>query len=128
MDLLQEILKLLIMILVPTLFSVATYYAREIAYSYIEKVEQEQTANALAQGFEIILAAVNCTQQTYVDELKKNNSFTLEAQKKALASAKEKALALMNNEIQDAIVSSYGNLDEYVSTIIENIVYQNKQN
>ena len=66
-------------------------------------------------------------QQTYVDTLKKEDKFSAEAQAEALEAAKNRAIELMNTDIQSAIESSYGNLDTYVTTIIESIIAKNHQ-
>ena len=34
----------------------------------------------------------------------------------------------MNTDVQSAIESSYGNLDTYVTTIIESLIVKNKNN
>ena len=71
--------------------------------------------------------SVNYVQQTYVDSLKQQEKFTAEAQKEAFELAKKRAIELMNQHTQDAIIHIYGNLDTYIDTMIESIINQNKK-
>ena len=69
----------------------------------------------------------NYVQQSYVDSLKQQDKFTAEAQKEAFELAKKRAIELMNQYTQDAIIHIYGNLDIYIDTMIESIINQNKK-
>ena len=127
MEILMVLLKLVIMIVVPVATSVLTYLFKKYVEELINKNVQGETAEALKHGLDIITDSVNYVQQTYVDTLKKENKFSAEAQAEALEAAKNRAIELMNTDIQSAIESSYGNLDTYVTTIIESIIAKNHQ-
>lgn len=127
MEVLMVLLKLIIMIVVPVATSVLTYFFKTYVEQLIDKNVKGETAEALKRGVDIITDSVNYVQQTYVDTLKKEDKFTPEAQEKALQAAKDRAIELMNGDITTAIENSYGNLDTYVTTIIESIIAQNKQ-
>lgn len=127
MEVLMVLLKLIIMIVVPVATSVLTYFFKTYVEQLIDKNVKGETAEALKRGVEIITDSVNYVQQTYVDTLKKEDKFTAEAQAEALQAAKDRAIELMNGDITTAIENSYGNLDTYVTTIIESIIAQNKQ-
>lgn len=127
MEVLMVLLKLIIMIVVPVATSVLTYFFKTYVEQLIDKNVKGETAEALKRGVDIITDSVNYVQQTYVDTLKKEDKFTPEAQEKALQAAKDRAIELMNGDITTAIENSYGNLDIYVTTIIESIIAQNKQ-
>lgn len=127
MEVLMVLLKLIIMIVVPVATSVLTYFFKTYVEQLIDKNVKGETAEALKRGVDIITDSVNYVQQTYVDTLKKENKFTPEAQEEALQAAKDRAIELMNGDITTAIENSYGNLDTYVTTIIESIIAQNKQ-
>ena len=127
MEVLMVLLKLIIMIVVPVATSVLTYFFKTYVEQLIDKNVKGETAEALKRGADIITDSVNYVQQTYVDALKKEDKFTPEAQEKALQAAKDRAIELMNGDITIAIENSYGNLDTYVTTIIESIIAQNKQ-
>lgn len=127
MEILMVLLKLVIMIVVPVATSVLTYLFKKYIEELINKNVQGETAEALKRGLDIITDSVNYVQQTYVDTLKKEDKFSAEAQAEALEAAKNRAIELMNTGIQSAIESSYGNLDTYVTTIIESIIAKNHQ-
>lgn len=125
-DVLMVFLKLVIMVVVPIATSVLTFLLKTYLEELINKNIQNETADALKKGLNIILDSVNYVQQTYVDNLKKEDKFTAEAQSKALQSAKQRAIELMNTDVQSAIEASYGNLDTYVTTVIESLIKKNK--
>lgn len=127
MEILMVLLKLVIMIVVPVATSVLTYLFKKYVEELINKNVQGETAEALKRGLDIITDSVNYVQQTYVDTLKKEDKFSAEAQAEALEAAKNRAIELMNTDIQSAIENSYGNLDTYITTIIESIVAKNHQ-
>jgi hypothetical protein len=119
MEVFLMILQTIISIVIPVAISVLTYFAKK----YVdEKVNNEQ----LKKAADIIATAVNSVQQTYVDDLKKNGDFTLEAQKKALEKAKNQALNLMNDKVTSAIQNNYGDIEKFVITTIEGIIGKQK--
>lgn len=83
-DVLMVFLKLVIMVVVPVATSVLTFLLKTYLEELINKNVQNETADALKKGLNIILDSVNYVQQTYVDNLKKEDKFTAEAQSKAL--------------------------------------------
>lgn len=127
MEFLMELLKIVIMIVVPVATSVLTYYAQKYFNQLIDENVSDEMEATLTKGFQILMDSVNYVQQTYVDSLKKQDKFTAEAQKEAFELAKKRAIELMNQHTQDAITHIYGNLDTYIDTMIESIINQNKK-
>ena len=127
MDFLLQVLKIVIMILIPVATSVLTYYIKLYVGNLIKQNTQGEIAEILDQGLQVIMDSVNYVQQTYVDTLKKHDKFTEEAHMEAFNAAKERAIELMNEEMKKVIVDAYGNLDLYVDTMIESIINQNKK-
>lgn len=127
MEFLMELLKIVIMIVVPVATSVLTYYAQKYFNQLIDENVSDEMEATLTKGFQILMDSVNYVQQTYVDSLKKQDKFTAEAQKEAFELAKKRAIELMNQYTQDAIIHIYGNLDTYIDTMIESIINQNKK-
>lgn len=119
MEVFLMILQAIISIIIPVAISVLTYFTKK----YVdEKIDNEQ----LKKAVDIITTAVNSVQQTYVDDLKKNGDFTLEAQKEALIKAKDEALNLMNEKVTSAIQNNYGDIESYIITTIEGIIGKQK--
>ena len=127
MEFLMELLKIVIMIVVPVATSLLTYYAQKYFNQLIDDNVNDELEATLTKGFQILMDSVNYVQQTYVDSLKKQDKFTVEAQKEAFELAKKRAIELMNQHTQDAIIHIYGNLDTYIDTMIESIINQNKK-
>lgn len=127
MDFLMELLKIVIMIVVPVATSVLTYYAQKYFNQLIDENVNDELEATLEKGFQILMDSVNYVQQTYVDSLKNQEKFTVEAQKEAFELAKKRAIELMNQHTQDAIIHIYGNLDTYIDTMIESIINQKKK-
>lgn len=127
MDFLLQVLKIVIMILIPVATSVLTYYIKLYVGNLIKQNTQGEIADILDQGLQIIIDSVNYVQQTYVDTLKKHDKFTEEAHMEAFNAAKKRAVELMNEEMKNVIVGAYGNLDLYVETMIESIINQSKK-
>ena len=127
MEFLMELLKIVIMIVVPVATSVLTYYAQKYFNQLINDNVNDELEATLEKGFQILMDSVNYVQQTYVDSLKKQDKFTAEAQKETFELAKKRAIELMNQYTQDAIIHIYGNLDTYIDTMIESIINQNKK-
>lgn len=74
----------------------------------------------------IINQAIRCTNQVFVDELKKNGNFDDEARKKAYVITKKYAEEMITDKSKKFIEDTYGNLDTYLKTKIEEGVAANK--
>ena len=71
--------------------------------------------------------AVKATNQTYVDSLKKNGTFTIENQKEAFQKSYETAINIMTQEAKDFIATAYGSLSAWLTTQIEAQVKNQKE-
>lgn len=86
----------------------------------IKRKTQNETAQKLySDAVGIVYDATKYVFQTYVDELKKNGSFDVAAQREALLRAKETALLQMSDEIKSFILGAFGSLDKWLETKIE---------
>lgn len=70
--------------------------------------------------------AIRYTNQVFVDELKKNGNFDDEARKKAFTITKKYAEEMITDKSKKFIENTYGNLDTYLKTKIEEGVAANK--
>lgn len=66
-----------------------------------------------------VSTAVTYTSQTYVDALKKEGIFDVEAQKTALETSLKMAISLLSESARSALATIYGNLDDYLVSKIE---------
>ena len=86
------------------------------------KAKSERAASIMTTATGIVSDAVGAVAQTYVDSLKKSQSFTIEAQQEALNLAKDTALGQMNDDVRTYIRDNYGDLDRWITTHIEAIL------
>ena len=83
------------------------------------KINNEKANAMLTAATNAVVNAVRSVLQTYVDTLKANGKFDESGQKIALIKAKKLALESMNEEVQKYIGTTYGNIDTWITTMIE---------
>lgn len=83
------------------------------------KINNEKANAMLTAATNAVVNAVRSVLQTYVDTLKDSGKFDESSQKIALIKAKKLALESMNAEVQNYIETTYGNIDTWITTMIE---------
>lgn len=73
-----------------------------------------------------ITNCVIATNQTYVESLKKEGKFDLEAQKKAFELTYEAVLGILSEEVKNYITSIHSDINLYITNLIEAEVNRNK--
>ena len=91
-----------------------------------KKIKDEKLARLLSRVENIVKQTVILVNQTYVDALKEEGLFDKEAQKAAFEMCKEKVLAMLNDEAIVAIAETFGDYEEWIRTLIEAYVRENK--
>ena len=76
------------------------------------KIDNEKTSKYIAEATTIVLDAVKCVFQTYVEALKKEGNFGKDAQLIALNKAK-------SEDIKNYIKTNFGDVDTWITTQIE---------
>lgn len=118
-DLLIYIIKavcgLVISVGIPLLFTVIR-----------KKVKDEKLNRLLSRVENIVSKAVILVDQTYVDALKEEGLFDKEAQKAAFEMCKEKVLEMLNEETITALAETFSDYEEWIRTLIEAYVRENK--
>lgn len=114
-----------------TIFEVCIIPLLGILTSYLVKYIRaksknltESTNNELANKYinmltETIITCVTATNQTYVDSLKKNNSFDLAAQKQAFILTKSAIMDTLSDEALKYLSEIYSDLDGFIDLMIE---------
>ena len=74
-----------------------------------------------------ITDCVIATNQTYVDSLKKEGKFDAEAQKKAFEKTYAAVMAILTDDAKNYLTEIVGDLDKYVSNLIESNVKTSKE-
>ena len=91
-----------------------------------KKIKDEKLARLLTRVENIVKQTVILINQTYVDALKEEGLFDKEAQKAAFEMCKEKVLAMLNDETIIALAETFGDYEEWIRTLIEAYVRENK--
>jgi hypothetical protein len=91
-----------------------------------DKTKSEKMQLYLSQIKDAIEMAVSCTSQTYVDSLKKGGEFNKEEQKAALLKSLEATRQSLSPWVKNFIITTYGDMDEYLTRMIEAEVRKQK--
>lgn len=120
-------MKEIIIYLIEALLSaLATFLVARITMWLNSKIKDENAKKLATSALEVITTVVKATYQTYVQTLKDTGAFNEEAQKKALFLAKEKALSTFTDETKTYITETYGDIEKWVETQIESVLYNLK--
>ena len=91
------------------------------------KIKNKKIAELLSSILNIVTNAVKVVYQTYVENIKGTDEWTVDAQKKALQMALEKAKKQLSKDTIKFIQDTYGNLDDYLTNLIEATLYNLKK-
>ena len=104
----------------------ATWLTTTLVKWFNSKIQNKEVAQLLSDITIITSNAIKATYQTYVSALKGTDAWTKEAQKEALHRAKETAKKELTSGAINYIEQNHGDLDEYLETLIESILYDLK--
>lgn len=122
MEFLKDILYIVITAAVPLL---TTYICKFLYEKWTEgktNIKNDKIANTLDHVVSMVLNCVETTNQTFVDELKKNGEFTKEAAAEAFLMSKTMAIQMLSEDAAEIIIEVYGDIDVYLDTLIETTV------
>lgn len=91
------------------------------------KIKDKNAAKMITTILTIVTDAVQATYQTYVEALKGTDAWTKEAQEKALNMALTTIKKQLTQESAKFITENYGNIEEYLKTLIEAVLYKLKK-
>jgi len=124
--LLITIIQAVVIPAIPILVAFLVKLLKAKAEQATVKINNELARQYLQEAIDSVLQAVTYTSQTYVDSLKTQGRFDVDAQKVAFATAKEVALALLTDEAKKMIADLYGDLNVWLDTKIEQTVKEQK--
>lgn len=76
--------------------------------------------------YDTVVKCVIATNQTYVESLKKEGVFTKEAQEEAFNRTMDAVLTILNQDAKDYIIETTGDLNTYLTQLIESEVNYQK--
>lgn len=129
MEVMELITQIFEVCIIP-LLGVLTGFLVKWINSKINQVA-ENTNNELQKKYlnmlnETITSCVTATTQTYVDTLKKQGTFDVEAQKQAFTMTYQAVIALITDEASEYLNEAVGDLQLYIQQKIESEVKINK--
>lgn len=118
--------EVLALVLNSVLKIVGTILVPYLCYVISKKVRNDTLNGYICDAINVVYSAVECTNQTFVDELKKEGKFTKEMQIEAFNRSKEMVLNLLSEAAKQAIIKSCGDLEAWVQIQIESAVAEAK--
>ena len=119
----EEVLAMVLNSLLKILGAIVIPY---LVYLIQRKIQNDTLAGYIEDAIGVVYSAVECTNQTFVDELKKEGRFDKEAQIEAFNRSKELVLNLLSDAAKDAIIKACGDLEAWVRMQIESAVAEAK--
>lgn len=127
-DFINQLFNLVLFPLIITLGGFLVVFINTKTQELKNKTKNETEQKYIERIGNIITSCVLTTNQTYVESLKKQGKFDVEAQKLAFESTKDAVLGMLSNELQDFITEAFGDINQYLTTAIEASVSNNKAN
>lgn len=90
------------------------------------KTENETAQKYTTMIFDTITKCVIATNQTYVNSLKEQNAFDVEAQKTAFNKTMNAVLEILSEDAKQYIIETTGDLNTYLTNLIEAEVNKNR--
>jgi biopolymer transport protein ExbB/TolQ len=129
MEMLQDILSIIIYTVITGAGVIIVKKVLDLVNTKIDEVQAntqlskyDSLNKIIDQVQSVVTTAVQATNQTFVDDLKKAKKFTKESATEAKNKALETAKELITEEAANAIEQVYGNVDVYLDNLIENTV------
>jgi hypothetical protein len=126
MEMLAEIFEVCIIPLLGVLTAYFIKYVNAKSAELDTKVKNETQKKYLEMLNSTITDCVIATTQTYVDSLKKQGTFDVEAQKVAFTMTYESVVKLLTDEATEYLNEAVGDLQLYITQKIEAEVNLNK--
>lgn len=127
LDLISQIFEVCIVPLLGVLTAFVVKWLNIKTSEIVSKKNNELEKKYIEMLNSTISSCVVATTQTYVDTLKKEGKFDIEAQKQAFKITSENIVKLLNKEASDYLTSIIGDLELYITQKIENEIKLNKK-
>ena len=124
--LLADIFEVCIIPLLGVLTAYLVSFIKSKSKELSAKTESEIAQKYITMLSETISACVIATNQTYVENLKKDQLFDAEAQKEAFQKTYDAVMTVLTDDAKVYLASAYGDLTTYITNKIEAEVKLNK--
>lgn len=122
MDWLALVYDIFRVAIIPAIGVLTVYFAKWLKakeLEIIDRVDNDTADKYIAMLFETVRDCVTATTQTYVESLKSQGKFDLEAQKEAFRKTYDAVLAQLTEEAKVYLSTIYGDLNALITTKIE---------
>jgi hypothetical protein len=126
-EVLQSILYAVITAAVPVITTFLCKWLFSLYENNKVKIKNETVREVLDKVVDMLVAVVETTTSTYVKQLKKDGTFDEAAQQEAFKRSFEAAKKLLTEESVKIIAETYGDVDEYLTNKIEQLVEELKK-
>ena len=124
------ILSQIFEIVILPLLGIGTAYVIALVRAKIQEMKEKKQDTLYHKYLDMlndtIADCVLATTQTYVETLKKEGKFDLDAQKIAFTKTYENVMAILADEAKEYLQTAIGDLSAYVENMIEAEVNRNK--
>ncbi len=122
----EIVINIISVVVTSIVIPLITYLGIKLTQWFNTKIKGEKERNLLTKITEIITNNVASTFQTFVESLKKENKFDLNAQAQALRKTKESIFNELSDEAIQYIDNNFGDFNEWITTQIEATIYKLK--
>lgn len=126
-DLVPILVQIVLIPLLTALTGVAVKWINSKANSIKAKTDNEYAKLCIDILNDTITTAVVAVNQTYVDELKKDDAFTKEAQAQAFAKVYNTVMNSLTEQVKETLTNTIGDIESYVTNRIEETVVSTKE-
>ena len=124
---LNDIMQICVIPLLGVLTTFVVIWIKSKTKEVQAKTDNEFLQSCLTVLETTVVNAVVATNQTYVEALKKENAFTIEAQQEAFKKTYDAVIAILSDDAKEYLTNVYGDLSTFIMNMIEAEVNRNKQ-
>lgn len=124
---LNDIMQICVIPLLGVLTAFVVVWIKSKTKEIQAKTDNEFLQSCLTVLEETVVNAVVATNQTYVDALKKENAFTIEAQKEAFQKTYDAVIASLTEDTKKGLETITTDLTAYITEMIEARVNERKK-
>lgn len=115
----EILLNILSVVVTAIIIPLITWCSTELIKFIQTKTKNAQAREYSVLAINIVTTAVKSVFQTYVESLKKNGEFTIEAQDEALRRARDIVKRQIKDDVRNYIITNYGDFNTWLTSQIE---------
>jgi len=115
----EILINILSVVVTVVVIPLITWCGTELVKFIQTKTNNVKASENLTLATNIVTNAVKTVFQTYVEALKKNGSFSIDAQDEALRLAKDTVKRQISDEVRNYITANYGDFNTWLTSQIE---------